>query len=121
MNLTKETEEVLEEYKRSWDDIVWIGSRYGYIDVEDFKRAADRTYDSGFGAQEVADDLIIVGKDFIMKRTEYDGSEGWNMELDDQHIKPKHRIQNPKLFVFENDMVGWASLERINSISDSDD
>ena len=114
-NLKEETEEVLEENKRSWDDIIWIGSQYGYIDVEDFKDAADQDYDSGFGEQEVAKDLIIVGRDFIMKRTEYDGSESWDMEMHDQHIKPKSRIHDPKLFRFEGGVPGEDSLGDLNN------
>ncbi|MDU0406154.1 hypothetical protein ML8HA_01956 [Lactococcus lactis] len=34
-------------------------------------------YDSGYGGQEIAYNLMIKGNGFIMTRGEYDGSEWW--------------------------------------------
>lgn len=87
-NLLKETVSVLNEHNKTLDNIEWIGSKDGYITLETFKRLADVYYDSGYGAPEVALDLIIVGKDFYMAREEYDGCEWWEYHSMDMFQKP---------------------------------
>lgn len=77
-NLLQETTETLMENNKTWDDVLWIGGSEFTISVEDFKKLANREYDSGYGGQEVATDLKIVGKDWWMERGEYDGSEWWD-------------------------------------------
>ena len=77
MNLKTETIKVLEEHGKKIDDIVAVCGDDFKVPVEDFLKFSDTEYDSGYGAQEVASDLKIIGKDFIMVREEYDGSESW--------------------------------------------
>lgn len=36
--------------------------------------------DEGYGAPEVATDLLVVGADFWLERCEYDGSEWWEFK-----------------------------------------
>lgn len=70
----------LKYNKRTWDDVVWVGTTSGYkFDKEAFlDKALATNYESGFGTAEVVEDLVIVGRDFWMTRSEYDGSEWWD-------------------------------------------
>lgn len=95
MNLLKETLEALKESGRSFDDVLWIGSQDGYMSKELFLRLADVEYDSGFGGQEVARDLVLVGKSWWLERGEYDGSEWW--EFKSLPIKPYTEIHPIRL------------------------
>ena len=77
-NLLVETIEFLNENKRGIEDVEWCGSEtFGWFSFEDFVEIANVKYDPGFGGQEVAVDLKIVGKDFWLERHQYDGSEWW--------------------------------------------
>ena len=81
MNLLEETIEDIGKSGHTPKDIIFIGSeRSGHqCSWEEFKLLANKEYDSGFGGQEVATDLIIVFPDGSkMWRGEYDGSEWWN-------------------------------------------
>lgn len=107
-NLLKETTSVLTEHGKTLGDIEWIGSDDGYITLETFTKLADVEYDAGYGAAEVAQDLVIVGKDFYMVRGEYDGSEWWEYNSMDLFRKPDNELK-------VNRLVGgmWDSLKEI--------
>jgi len=91
MSLLEETINILKEENKTPDDILWCGSKtFGYFTWNDFERIADTQYDSGYGGQEVATDLLIVGKNFWLERHEYDGSEWW--EYKEQPTKPDNKI-----------------------------
>lgn len=119
MNLLKETERKLKENNKTWKDVLFIGTNYCKISINNFKKVADTEYDASWGSPEVAEDLIIIGKDFYMTRREYDGSEWW-----DFHKKPD--IPNvPEREVFAltieqavsnniNVSCGWETLDRLN-------
>ena len=78
MNLLKETKEVLQENGKTLNDIKWIGSYAFKIDKEVALEIFKKTnYDEGYGAQEVATDLLVVGDNWWLERHEYDGSEWW--------------------------------------------
>lgn len=79
-NLLKDTEEVLKANGKSLSDIEWVGCPMFQIDIGQFIDLADVDYDHGFGAPEVATDLLVVGKDFWLERHEYDGSEWWEFK-----------------------------------------
>lgn len=74
----EETIASLEINGKTFDDVEWIGGDEFEISKENFKRISNFTYDDGYGSQDVAGDIKLVGKDFIMIRWEYDGSEGWD-------------------------------------------
>lgn len=112
MNLLKETLEVLKENGRSFDDVLFIqGSDFG-ITKEQFLTLADVEYYSSYGAAEVAEDLEIIGKDFLMCRAEYDGSEWWDFQSFIHPIKKKIRKIN-RLVVNEEE-IGWMTLSELN-------
>ena len=80
-NLLEETKQVLENHEKKPEDVSWIGSSDGELAISwaEFEKIANIDYDSGFGAQEIAEDLVVVFKDGnYMDRGEYDGSEWWN-------------------------------------------
>lgn len=82
MNLLQET--IIRMSPYTPDDIIFIGSDDGIhqCDWPTFKELADRDYDEGFGSHEVALDLIIIFKDGArLRRWEYDGSEGWALDV----------------------------------------
>ena len=91
MNLLEETIKTLEENNKKPKDVLWCGSEeFGYFKWKEFKELSDFEYDNGFGHQEVAGDLIIVGNDWWLERQEYDGSEWWEYKTFPE--KPKNKI-----------------------------
>lgn len=116
MNLLTET---LEDIKRSGHevcDIIFIGSvESGHSCTwDEFAVMADREYDDGYGAQEVAMDLIIAFSDkTTMWRHEYDGSECW--EYSKPFVMPIEQKPIKHLFVDDIDRVGWCNLSELNS------
>ena len=79
-NLIKETIEWLDDLGYEESDVLWVGSRDGEFAMswEEFKdKFKNLEYESGFGRQEIADDLVVVGEDWWLEREEYDGAECW--------------------------------------------
>lgn len=107
MNLLEETIEALKINGKSPDYVVWVGSRDGSLAMswEDFALIAKETdYDSGFGGQEIAKDLIVVGASWWLERHEYDGSEWWEFKS----LPTKSQLARP----FRHVMGGsWSSLD----------
>ncbi len=95
-NLLEETIEILEENDKTFDDVIGVCGNEFQISIEDFKLLANREYDDGYGSQEVASDLVVVGKDFWLERHEYDGSEWWeyksNFNLSELPFKKVRRV-----------------------------
>ena len=91
-NLYEETKGILKDHGKSLSDIIWVGGRDFEIFGEDFIKLANDTYDSGYGAQEVAVDLTLVGKDFWLERHEYDGAEWWEFKTVPTRPKKKRHI-----------------------------
>jgi len=115
MNLLKETLEALKHYNKKESEIIWIGSDNGeyVITWNKFKDIAKNiNYNSGYGGQEIAVDLVIVGNNWWLSRGEYDGSEWW--EFNTIPIKARE----PNIIIKEFNKVkgdsSWESLELIN-------
>lgn len=107
INLWKETVEVLEEYGKTLEDVYFVcGNDFCISNFEEIAKNTD--YDCGFGGQEVASDLKIVGKDWWLERHDYDGSEWW--EFKEIPNKPQ-RVEKIKALVGEYD---WSTIEEIN-------
>ena len=114
MNLLTETRTDIERSSHEIDDIVFIGSEESGHSCtwEQFECLADREYDKGYGAPEVAQDLVIVFSDGTkMWRGEYDGSEWW--EFSAPFEKPDKLLPIKHLFVDES-QVGWCDLAELN-------
>ena len=117
MNLLKETVEAIADSGHSEEDISFIGSeKSGHSCTwAEFKAIADREYDSGYGASEVAEDLIIVfGDGMKMWRGEYDGSEWWNYST--PFKMPEKKLEMKHLFADQEPEAscGWNSLADLN-------
>ena len=76
-NLREETISFLKEHGKKWSDVVGVCGNDFQITKDQFWELANKMYDSGYGGNEVAIDLKVVGKDFWLERHEYDGEEWW--------------------------------------------
>ena len=118
--MTNLLEETIEDIARSGhkpEDIIFIGSEASghRCTWEEFQALANVDYDAGYGAQEIASDLIIVFRDGAkMWRHEYDGSERWDysepFKMPEQSL-PIKRLKVPA------DRVGWCDLAECNADS----
>ena len=100
MNLLSETLEKMETYGKKFTDVkevTWCVCKYTeckdgtYQNHVEYRRctwdtfskaAAKIDYDSGYGAQEIEDSLIVLFNDGAwLERWEYDGSEGWDYRM----------------------------------------
>ena len=106
VNLKLETIEVLQEQGKTIEDIVWVGCKQFKIPVEKFLEIANRYYDNGFGGQEVAVDLIVVGKDFWLERHDYDGSEWWEYKEMPQEPQRTAEDLNTVFSMYSYDSLG---------------
>lgn len=115
-NLYDETVEILELHDKTITDIEYIGSSRTKINTNKALELMKKTnYDSGFGGQEIADNLMIKGNDFIMTRGEYDGSEWWDYMQTDTSLPQVER--DVKSFKTSR---GWNSLEGIIGLEDGE-
>lgn len=81
MNLKEETRAVLKEHGKTAQDVLWCGNKeFGYFSFSELLEIAPTDYDNGYGGQEIAKDLYIVGDDWWLERHEYDGSEWWEFK-----------------------------------------
>ena len=79
-NIVEETLKVLKDHGKAPEDVSWVGSNDGEYAMswEDFfYRFTKIVYDAGYGAQEIAQDLVVVGDNWWLEREEYDGAENW--------------------------------------------
>lgn len=118
INLLYETENILKEHNKTLEDIVWIGNEDYYVDIEKFKDIANTEYFNGYGFEEVATDLIIVGNNWWLERHVYDGSEWW--EYKTLPVKPNKKMNLKVLTTRQAKKVGYDSygheLRDINNI-----
>jgi hypothetical protein len=97
-------------------DISWIGSKDGQfaMSYDDFyMKFGNMEYDNGFGAQELASDLVMVMKDnSYFDRDEYDGAEGWTYNKPPQKQKDSKTMEH--ICVKEVSEIGWRDLKDLN-------
>lgn len=111
MSLLRETINDIKLSGHTLENIIFIGSeKSGHAcSWEEFKAIANINYDSGFGSQEIASDLIIVFSDGTkMWRHEYDGSEQW------KYSKPFKMPKKLKKLVAVTNNGMWETLEEIH-------
>ena len=82
MHLITETIRCLEYNNKTVNDVCWVGSQDGTLAItfQEFEKISSFEYNSGFGGQVIASDLVVVGKDWWLERHEYDGSEWWEFK-----------------------------------------
>lgn len=113
-NFLEETVENLKSWKKKPRDIKFIGSlSSGHSCTwEEFEELANFEYDSGFGGQVVASDIVILFEDgSYMNRGEYDGSEWWEYVY--SPIIPKKLKKIKHLKSPHNN--GWETLSACNT------
>ncbi len=109
-NLKQETLNMLEANLIVPERVRWVGSRDGQFAIswEQFLEIADFNYDDGYGAQEIATDLVVVGDGWWLERHEYDGSEWWEFK--------SLPIRKEKAREFDNVTPSYGrELERANT------
>ena len=110
MNLKEETLEELKEHGKTWEDVKFIqGKDFAVANPKkEILKLMNVEYDDGYGAPEVAQDLLIVGDKWWLERHEYDGSEWWEYkEL------PTIKSESKKVKSFITKNIGWKSLKEI--------
>lgn len=101
-NLREETLAILKENNKTIEDIKFITDGENLIDIESFFIKADRLYDNGWGCAEVDLALKIVGDNWWLERSEYDGAEGWDFK--ESPTMPKSKpIYNYNPFWYDED------------------
>ena len=109
-NLFKETENILNRNGKTFDDVVSIQGNDFAITVDNFIKVAKETnYDSGYGSQEVATDIKIIGDGWWLERAEYDGSEWWEFKK-----LPKIITETKSVNRLACGTYGYAFLKEIN-------
>lgn len=107
-NLWEETMRMLVAHGKTFENVEYVqGSNFG-ITKENFEKVAKKSkYYSGFGAAEVAEDLVVVGDNWWIERHEYDGSEWWEYKE-----KPKRISEIKEVSHFAGGM--WNKLAELN-------
>lgn len=115
MTLLEETIAVIQSEGGSVDEVKWVGSSDGTyaISWDEFCEIAKINYDDGYGGQEIAEDLVVVGTNWWMTRGEYDGSEWWEF-----HTKPKIGKKPKKFTKVKVKGWGWSYLHNMNTEED---
>ena len=73
---------------------------------DSFKNAFEKIeYDCGYGHQEVAEDLVVVGNGWWLERSEYDGAEGWDFKS--MPVASKNQLSFSKI------LGAWETLREI--------
>ena len=120
MNIIKEIKNCLQENNKKENEILWIGSRDGKLAMKwpKFKdKFGDISYDDGFGAAKIAQDLVVVFSDRSwLERNEYDGAEEFEYK------------QAPNLVAMHDydvidchsaGKIGWEDLADLNDVSET--
>lgn len=109
INLLEETNKFLQFYNKTLSDVKFIFGNDYRISVDNFVEIAkDTYYDAGLGVQEVAKDLILIGKDFYATRYEYEGTEGW------EYVPMPFNIPEETVRVEKLKGGMWKTLKQIN-------
>ena len=109
-NLWEETIKFLEENGKTFEDVLFIQGKDFKVTKENFENVAKKAnYDSGFGAQHVATDLVLVGDGWWIERYEYDGSEWWEFKT----IPIEKDKVVPILYL---DRGMWDTLKEMNEV-----
>ena len=72
MNLFEHLVIILKSHNKDISDIQWIGNETSYIEITEFIKIANRINDKYSALELVPSNLKIVGKDFIVEKTNYD-------------------------------------------------
>lgn len=103
-NFLEETKDALKNIGKTTKDVISVGTPGHRISWEDFEKLANFRYDDGYGHQIIDENLKVYGKDFILYRAEYDGSEWWeSVALLDDYSPNTNKIEIKSNFTYESD------------------
>lgn len=114
MNFLDETLEAIKHSGHTISDVMFIGSYDGKYRMkwDKFKEKADFEYDSGFGSQHIAEDLIVFFYDqTYLTRDEYDGSEWWEYN---EILAYKDTDDYKDFDILGGEQYDWELLFRMN-------
>lgn len=118
VNAVKEILNVLKDHAKSEKNISWVGSSDGKLAMswDDFKENfANIEYDDGFGAQKIAEDLVVVLDDQSwLERGEYDGAEAWDFKQLPQLNSALSQSSYDVIDCDSVDKIGWKTLAELN-------
>ena len=116
INLFEETLTELASHDKKPGDVRWVGGKDFYFTWEEFCELANYIfYNSLYGIQEIASDLVIVGEDWWMERAESEGSEWW--EFKTMPLRPERKVMPGALAerqASDAKMVGGRTLTEMN-------
>lgn len=116
-NLLNETVGLLVKYNKTRQDIDYVMAGDEWCTWEDFEsRAKGINYDSGYGLAEINSDLCVVGKDWWLRRREYDGAEWW--EFNTMPTKPKTQTRRILITTMEKD--NYKAWRRVAKLVEAD-
>ncbi len=118
MNFKTETYEAIKRSGHTREDVMFVGSSDGKyrMTMDEFDKVSNFSYDKGFGAQQIASDLIVYFKDGrYMSRSEYDGSEWWNYEMPLNYKETDKYIKFHNLCAEQCGEIGWCTVKELNS------
>lgn len=103
-NFLEETLDCLNRLKIDTKDVVCVAYGDVYMSWDAFAKNADFRYDSGLGNMEIADNIFIYTRDYIIYRHEYDGVEEWRaISTLESVISNKSQIPNDTVLDFKVD------------------
>lgn len=117
-NLLEETLGVLSANGKKPEDVYWVGTPELNTGWSEFVKIANVEYNPGYGSQEVATDLLVVGNGWWLERHEYDGSEWW--EFKNQPLATTEKTNLIAVTTEQAEQLGfdvscgWNDLQKIN-------
>lgn len=89
VNLWYETIQFLIDNGKTTSSIIFVTDGYNcrLTTSKDLQQLLDFNYDNGYGLAEVNPELKLVGKDFWLERSVYDGAEKWEFKTMPKYVK----------------------------------
>ena len=121
MNFKEETIKTIVNSGHNLEDVMFIGSADGEyrMNIDKFLEKSDFVYDSGYGSQSIATDLIIYFRDntYII-RNEYDGSEWWEYNVPKIYNDDDHYLD---FDILGGDQFMWRTVKEMNDKDNYDE
>ena len=115
-NLRKETISVLKKHGKKWSDVAGVCGNDFQITKKQFWELANKMYNSGYGVNEVALEMKVVGRDFWLERHEYDGTEWWEYkEIPNLSALPIKKVDR---IICDADHLWAGSISELNEDED---
>ena len=89
INLLQETLDELKANGKTPDDVRWVGTDDAYFDWQQFTSWGNFSYSNDFGKTEIDLELVVVGDDWWLERSEWGGAEAWHYKT--LPTRPKRR------------------------------